>query len=902
MALRNLATRMSCFSLISSIEVDLRNIIVKDIPDFDESFLPSDTLKIAKDRYFDDKAESYTKDSLLIDLLDYIDFYDLSKIIFKIKNKQEIFNEDEISLISTGVSKLTKCRNRVCHSRPLEPNDFLDLLDFTYELTKTGEPTFWKNINEAISNLDNPSYALSLEIPKFWRSNTNEISNNLPLPEFDDTGFLGRENDRKAICKLLTSNTRVVSIVGEGGVGKTALAQRCLYDILELCESKGDTANLFDMIVWVSLKTNRLTSSGAESIKDAINSSSKLFEEITDNFVGDSTTDIGANLQEISDYMETFKILLCIDNLETISNGEIRDFLANIPSSSKVLITTRMGLGEIEYRYKLDKLDDKPSISLMRSMSRLLNVEILYKKNQESLNQLCKRLYNNPLLIRWYVLAIAAGSNASDLLNKQTSSFQSALKFCFENLYDRLSELEKNAISVIACMRKSVSPVELRFILSDVEETDIEEALNQLHNSSMLISTENSIGQFSYSLTGIAEEYIKSIRPVAKDIYNLVKSKRSELRIISETTSIKKNHYNYDVNAIYWSSPDERICAIYLQKAISESRKENKEIALGYVLKAKSIMPEFSECYRIHAYLIKDESPFEAENELEQAIELAPKSVVTKYAYAQFLINEDDFERANEQITSALFLDPDDIALLTCKAWVLTLMGDYNGASGIYETIIPKQSDRHRKFRISTYDQAANCYIRMAKQYLNDSDFTEVNNSLVRAIELIDNAINDGDYDHGSIKRLCEMLVVANNYAKKSSDNSIIRKVFEVINSSKCLFTVNCIDALKFGLNQFSYYFPNEYMHDINHILQTITSEFITDKTDRIFGTIDRVSLTERGVSYGFILGLDGNRYFFHRSELIPQEMLDQNINIKNVTFVASKNSKGICAIEIKEA
>ena len=40
MSSRNLATRMSCFSLISSIEVDLRNIIVKDIPEFDEDIIP----------------------------------------------------------------------------------------------------------------------------------------------------------------------------------------------------------------------------------------------------------------------------------------------------------------------------------------------------------------------------------------------------------------------------------------------------------------------------------------------------------------------------------------------------------------------------------------------------------------------------------------------------------------------------------------------------------------------------------------------------------------------------------------------------------------------------------------------------------------------------------------------
>ncbi|MBL3397485.1 AAA family ATPase, partial [Klebsiella pneumoniae] len=87
--------------------------------------------------------------------------------------------------------------------------------------------------------------------------------------------------------------------------------------------------------------------------------------------------------------------------------------------------------------------------------------------------------------------------------------------------------------------------------------------------------------------------------------------------------------------------------------------------------------PGFSECYRIHSYLLKDISPFLAEVELEKAIDIAPRSVISRYAYSQFLINEEEIDRANEQISEALKIDPNDIALQTCKAWVLTLNGEY---------------------------------------------------------------------------------------------------------------------------------------------------------------------------------------------------------------------------------
>ncbi|WP_333641456.1 hypothetical protein TQH59_03705 [Acinetobacter johnsonii] len=55
------------------------------------------------------------------------------------------------------------------------------------------------------------------------------------------------------------------------------------------------------------------------------------------------------------------------------------------------------------------------------------------------------------MLIKWYVLNEASGNNMRDFLNKNSASFKEALKFCFENLYDRLDEYELKTILTIAC-------------------------------------------------------------------------------------------------------------------------------------------------------------------------------------------------------------------------------------------------------------------------------------------------------------------------------------------------------------------------------------------------------------------------------------------------------------------
>ena len=113
---------------------------------------------------------------------------------------------------------------------------------------------------------------------------------------------------------------------------------------MELCESQPEDNRIFDMILWVSLKTNRLTQSGAVNIKNAITNSSEMFKDIHKNLAMDIEGSLDDILKEILEYLETFKILLCIDNLETISSSEVRDFLSQIPNNAKGLCCTNLSV------------------------------------------------------------------------------------------------------------------------------------------------------------------------------------------------------------------------------------------------------------------------------------------------------------------------------------------------------------------------------------------------------------------------------------------------------------------------------------------------------------------------------------------------------------------------------
>jgi LuxR family glucitol operon transcriptional activator len=248
------ALRPRLFALITAIEKDCRDFL---IPHLTLEDFPTDIKDKALER-LDKKKLAH--DLSVITLIEQIDFTHISKLLYKIKNKFTSEQQYYIKHIADQIlDPLAGIRNRVCHTSPLEPDDYEKTEHFCRTLGMRGNIHSFSFVEKALSGTYNPAYN---PIAKQSR-----ITHNLPSVEYEDTGFRGRTTELEELKRRLCQHsTPIISIVGEGGIGKTAFALNCLYTIVEEDIAK------FDFIVWNSFKQDRLTGKGIESINDNLSS------------------------------------------------------------------------------------------------------------------------------------------------------------------------------------------------------------------------------------------------------------------------------------------------------------------------------------------------------------------------------------------------------------------------------------------------------------------------------------------------------------------------------------------------------------------------------------------------------------------------------------------------------
>ena len=623
------ASRLTCFAIIAAIETDGRELILRLDEDGEPAVWPSTAEASAQGRFTRDNGARVPSRG---DLVSYLDFPDVTQILLKNKaSAHALIGSTVLDAIKEQSEQLTAIRNRVAHNRPLEIQDLPILSDLCRRLAVAREDR-WPTSKETWLRLQaDPSYVLGLTI-QLRADPIEEPFHNLPVPDFDETGFLGRGNALRQITKHILGPWPAISILGDGGIGKTSIALKVAYDILDNHKDE------FDAIVWVTAKSSTLSTHEVERINGAILDSVGLFAEAARQ-LGASHSSLDP-VAELLDYLETFRVLLILDNMETVMDQRLRDFLRDLPRGSKVLITSRIGF-QMENPVKLDPLTDTESRQLLMALAHGRNVPVVKNLGQEGIDKLVSKLRGHPLYIKWLIAGVQAGRRPSDIV----ANNDALLDYCMSNVYDKLSQESRQVLQSMQVMRGSRMQAELAY-LNEFSAQQIQTALLELLATNFVSMTRSAVDKLesAYAVGDFASIYLARKKPTDRNIRRLVLERAQRLGELGARMTGESRLNRYDPRSLDIRGPQDVPTARLLRDALKEADAGRVDHAVSLCHEAQNLAPSYHEAWRTEGVvqsLGRDDGL--AEGAYERAVETVdtgPSEALMCFHFGTYLINE----------------------------------------------------------------------------------------------------------------------------------------------------------------------------------------------------------------------------------------------------------------------
>lgn len=393
-------------------------------------------------------------------------------------------------------------RNVVAH--PSKP--FLN--EYWYKVAAIASSTLVEiiGLNDIKASLISAESGQITDPPDDWLIEITQsiIPNNLPNNfEHSITGLVGRSTEEKDLLKQLENlRNSTIAITASGGIGKTAL----VLDMLNNLVFDPKTYIWCHCIIFIDMKTEKLTKDG---IKKLI--ATETIEEIKHNIIKTTNsifTESFTDIESIFDKYSDKKILLFIDNLETLirdNQKEFDEFNMSLPRDWRLLVTSRISISSACV-IPLNKLNKKSANQLAKIYTKKQGFELLKEEEYLKILESC---HYNPLAIRLSLDLYLSGHALPSSINQSNNMIA---EFSFKNLVENLSE---NSIMILEALftESNLDRISLCELLK-LTIDDIVEGINELSKTSLISRrTENDLEFFNLS-SSIRELLISSPRNI----------------------------------------------------------------------------------------------------------------------------------------------------------------------------------------------------------------------------------------------------------------------------------------------------------------------------------------------------------------------------------------------------
>lgn len=847
------------------------------------------------------------------DFFENTDFPDLLEITIYTKNEgllpKDISKEDLIAKMKS----LYGLRCKIAHVKGFFTSFDLDkLIELSKEvaLVISKENDFLSLISELERNPETVAIKVPLDFNVDYLE-SNGIINNLPTPDYEyEGGFVGRDDDIREILKYLNREKfPVVTITGAGGVGKTSLALKVIQELTQKPQSSN-----FDAIIWMSAKENKLSPIGIEDIEPSLRS----YEELLDTVI--NVLGFGINLQnesveekeeKVSILFEMSKsILIIIDNLETITDERIINFIIDAPQNAKFLITSRKGLGQVERRYELKQLKEKEAIYLFRQLAKDKQIDSLLKLDNSVIKKYVNKVSNYPLAIKWVIGQVARGRDINKIIDSIDDATGDISKFCFEQIFNLLNDKSKNILYSICCFDEPPPASLLKYVV-EMSSQDFDDCIEELILVSLVIPEQYRNEQNEISRRFLILHLTKSY--VRHQLNNNIALRENILKRISAventitTTEQAKREYRFSLHNLGATTEEEKIAAIFTQTAFQKYQAGLYEDAVENYKKAIGIAPRFSSVYRNWAVMESYENHlFEADKLIAKAAELNNQDPQIWLLWGNIKRKAKKIVEADEKYKKALELSKDDHIILNAYGQTRGRLGDYEKALELFSRALKTELNiSSKKHEIINRTSIAEVLVYWSEYLFKDRDFEKAETKLFEALDNCNIALKIDSTDTKTQGVLAKIYYkIGKHYNKLRSIDEAIKffnmlsafenvsfnivkyKIKGAIEISKIYYdrsdimnVKNMLEPYLSGNDNIYRRYP-ELLSEINQILEN------TGNLHSLIGKIVHVNIVKEFVLIEDIKST-GKTYIAGKDDFIPvQNSLSYNLKDLEVKFI----------------
>ncbi|ELR63727.1 Transcription activator gutR [Photobacterium marinum] len=599
-----------------------------------------------------------------------------------------------------------------------------------------------------------------IDPPEDWLEKYNfKITNNLPeRVEHSITGLVGRNKEIQVLKKnLKNERLKVNAIVAPGGMGKTALALELLSDIVrDPCNSEW-----CDGVFFSSMKTEKLTSEGVISLT-AAETIDELKEELTHIFSEYYDADY-SNFEEVIDSLKNQKILLFLDNLETLLRDSIDAFEElneSLPVSWQVLITSR-----ITVPHKVIPLEELSETSSVDLAKRYIASRDIIELSYQDIKHICSQCFYNPLAIR---LTLDLIMNGGEIPNSISVAKRDISEFSFSNLIDCL---DRNELKVLECIfvEHSSTRQSIHSILK-LGFDDIAASISKLSKTSLIDRNIDGDNENYNLISSVRELLLRtpkdlSLRSEINERYTDIIGKAKEVDLNQMKSNTRSFHITYIPDGV---SNDLKVLCTELFKLL-KLRFNSVDVMLGRkglssekltkmyktFIDSKSAYENYALYHRSMAMLLSQlRDSKEAKNYLEKAIKVDPKDYASYLLLGRLLMNNSEYLDAYNLYNDLLnLLHPDEA---DDEMYARSL---YNGLylSLLYQNDYQKIIDVSTKWKELKVGKStigllrATAYKRISEKYAtNELSLDEFLSKMISAVGIISEVYRDFGHFKGA--------------------------------------------------------------------------------------------------------------------------------------------------------